>query len=374
MKLRRALFVVHKYLGLTIGIYVVIICTTGATLILLENRIDGFRDYPVVHVQPSSGARPLDDILATVRQSYPGQRIAHVLESCQRGCTYDVTLGYGDYDRTDVLVNPYTGSIVRSISWTHSAVGFLYNFHADLLSGDTGGLINGVIALVALLFVLTGLCLWPGWIRISRGFSIKWRADEWRLNFDLHKVIGSIAVTFLVFIVLTGASGSLLAEPEMGVPFAAAPHHPGKPLSFDALVARADVALRGTVTMIYPAAAGSALVRIRKIVAGDPDPYGWSNVWIDEYTGRVAVVQDATTWSPWWRFYTWLYPLHIGALGGYAVRYLYVVLGLTPIALYYTGFVMWLNRLKRDEAVVSARVDRRAPPVQTQAARSGGKK
>jgi uncharacterized iron-regulated membrane protein len=374
MKLRRAIFVIHKYLGLTIGTYVLVICATGATLILLENRIDGFRDYPVVHVQASSSTKPLGDILATVQHAYPGKRIAHVLKSCERGCTCDVTLGHGDYDRTDVLVNPYTGSIVQSVSWTHSAVGFLYNFHADLLSGDTGGMVNGVVALVAVSFFLTGLYLWPGWIRISRGFSIKWPADGWRLNFDLHKVIGLVAVAFLVFIVLTGASGSLLAEPEIGAPFVAAPSHPGKPLPLDALVGRADTALPGTVTMIYPADAGSALVRIRKIVAGDPDPYGWSNVWVDQYTGRIAVVHDITTWSPWWRFYTWLYPLHIGAVGGDAVRYLYVILGLTPIALYYTGFVMWLNRLKRDEGVASARVDRRAPPAEPQAAGLGGKK
>jgi uncharacterized iron-regulated membrane protein len=87
---------------------------------------------------------------------------------------------------------------------------------------------------------------------------------------------------------------------------------------------------------------------VRKVVAGDPDPYGWSNVWVNQNSGKVAAVYNATTWPLWWRIYTYFYPLHIGSVGGYVLRYIFVVFALTPIVLYFTAFLMWINRLKRD--------------------------
>ena len=37
---RKVIFLIHQYLGFTVGIYFIVICATGAALILLENRID----------------------------------------------------------------------------------------------------------------------------------------------------------------------------------------------------------------------------------------------------------------------------------------------------------------------------------------------
>jgi uncharacterized iron-regulated membrane protein len=358
--MRKAIFIIHQYLGFTLGVYLIVICATGALLILFENQINEFRDYPMQHVSMGAARQPLEAIVASVRQAYPADAVAHVLISCPRGCTYDVTVRGSHNERLDVLVDPYTAKIIRSVTWAQSPIGFLYELHANLFSGDSGSMINSVIGLVAVFQILAGLYLWPGWLRFWRGFSIKWRADRWRLNFDLHKVTGIVAFAFLIFMVCTGAAGVIFAEPPTDAPLVPQPRHAPKPLSLDALVERADLALPGQVTMVYPAQASSSLVRVRKVVSGDPDPYGWSNVALDQYTGRVVAVYDAAKWPLWWRTYTYFYPLHIGSLGGMALRYLYVVLATAPIVLYFTAFLMWLNRIRRDEAVAT-RVGRMSP-------------
>jgi uncharacterized iron-regulated membrane protein len=333
----------------------VVICATGAALILLENGIDGFRDYPVRHVSPANATQSFAAMLTTVEKTYPGEKPYHILKSCERGCTYDYSIARAGGDRLDVLVDPYSGKIVQSVLWSRSLVGVLYDFHANLLSGDRGSTINSIIGLVAVLLFLTGLYLWPGWARISRGFSVQYRSGPWRTNFDLHKLTGIVCVAFFIFIVLTGVATVLLAEP----PDAPAPAttRRGMPFSIDALVAAADKALPGTITMIYPPADANASLRIRKVVPGDPDPYGWSYVTVDQYTGKVTALEDSRSWPLAWRIYTYFYPLHIGSVGGLALRFVYVVLACAPLVLYFTAFLMWLNRLRRDE-VVSQRIAR----------------
>ena len=54
-----------------------------------------------------------------------------------------------------------------------------------------------------LILSLTGLVLWPGWRKLVTGFKIKWQAHIKRVNFDIHKVVGVVAVVFLAMISFT---------------------------------------------------------------------------------------------------------------------------------------------------------------------------
>src|ERR1700681_1786596 len=115
--MRKAIFQIHQYLGFTVGIYFIVICATGAALILLENPIDGFRDYPLRHVSTTNAPHSLATMLATVEKNYPGEKPTHILKSCERGCTYDFSIARGTSNRLDVLVDPYSGRIVQTALW-----------------------------------------------------------------------------------------------------------------------------------------------------------------------------------------------------------------------------------------------------------------
>jgi len=363
--MRRAIFLIHQYLGFTVGLYFIVICTSGAILIILENRIDDFRDYPVRHVPIGSVKQPLAIMLAAVERAHPSDRVEHILKSCDMGCTYDFSIRQHQDDRLDVLVDPYTGKIVQTTRWSTSPVGFLYDFHANLLGGDNGSMINSIIGLIAVCMVLAGLYLWPGWLRISRGFSMKLRADQWRINYDLHKITGIVCVTFFVFIVVTGTATVFLAEPRSAAGASTSALRQAA-LPLDTLVKIADRALPGQITMIYPPVGAAGALRIRKVVPGDPDPYGWSYVSVDQRSGKITAVTDSTVWPFWWRVYTYFYPLHIGSVGGLPLRFVYVVLACAPVVLYFTAFLMWLNKLKRDERAAAARpLDPRPLPLNT---------
>ena len=53
----------------------------------------------------------------------------------------------------------------------------------------------------------------------------------------------------------------------------------------------------------------------------------------------------------------WVAPLHVGGFGGFPVKLAWLLLGLSPPALFITGFIVWWT------CVVDARMNRDVPPA-----------
>ncbi|MEH1844413.1 MAG: PepSY-associated TM helix domain-containing protein [Nostoc sp.] len=80
--------------------------------------------------------------------------------------------------------------------------------------------------------------------------------------------------------------------------------------------------------------------------------YGNSNVYLDQYSGKVLRVDNGLKLSLGDRVLNSFVPLHYGTFGGLPTRILYVFVGLAPLILFVTSLVMWRYRY-RAKAVVS---------------------
>src|SRR5580698_68320 len=342
--LRQLLLLLHQYTGFIFAAYLIVVCTSGTALLLLENQISDYRDYLMLRVPSQQSKVSLAQMLRSVEEANPGKHVYHILESCDSGCTYDASMHDGA-DRLDALVDPYTARVLRTVVWEQTPIGILYNLHGNLFYGDTGAEINAIAGLSLVFMGITGLYLWPGWQAIRRGFTVKLRGGAYRINYDLHKVVGITAVSFLLMWSLTAAGQVLWSEPPE--PLLSRPSG-GAPLSLDKLAQIGDAALPGQLTMVYMPAHGTLVVRKR--VPGDLDPYGYSYVVVDAHTGKVEQVYDARTLPLLWRVRAAMYAIHIGAPGGIVLRLAYAVFGLAPAFLFLTAFLMWLYKLKRTAA------------------------
>ena len=148
--LRRALFQVHLWAGIGVGLYVFFISVTGSVLVYRNELY--VAATPDVH---TPGVSPLE-----VQDSVP--------------------LG------------------IRLVDG-------LIDLHDNLLSGSTGRKVNGAGALAVLLMCLTGAVIWwPGIARwrehlvLTRG--VGWRRFTWQL----HGVLGFWTFAFLVVLALSG--------------------------------------------------------------------------------------------------------------------------------------------------------------------------
>ncbi|HTU81896.1 MAG TPA: PepSY-associated TM helix domain-containing protein [Candidatus Acidoferrales bacterium] len=336
----RTIFAVHQFAGFVFGAYLIVVCGTGAAILMLENQIAGYRDYPMLPVPIRAHQATLARMVQTVQRANPRTPVYHILESCARGCTYDLSM-HAERGRLDALVDPFTGAIVKTVQWDRTPIGVLYRLHGSLMAGDIGETVNAIAGLSAVLLGATGLALWPGWRSPRRGFTIAWRGTPFRINYDLHKLAGITAVLFLFMWALTAAGQVFWPEPPEPIPES---REAGRALGLDRLAEIGNAALPGELTFVYTAAGGTVVVRKR--VPGDPDPYGYSYVAVDARTGTIRRVYDIRKFPLPWRIRAALYAVHIGSPGGTVLRSIYAVAGLAPALLFTTALLMWLNQVR----------------------------
>ena len=235
-----------------------------------------------------------------------------------------------------------------------------YQLHYALLAGDIGLKIVGIVGLLMCILICTGIILWPGWRKLLVGFKIKWKAHPKRVNFDLHKLVGIVAVVFLMFTFFTGFCWNfdgftspiiraVTLSPSQVEPVSK-PIVGRSPIGLTAQLKTAQTALpQAALRRIYFPAKPEDALRFRLKLPQEAVEYGNSNVYLDQYSGKVLRVDNGLQLPLGDRVLNAFVPLHYGTFGGLPMRIFYVFVGLSPLTLFITGFVMWWyrKRLKR---------------------------
>ena len=289
--IRRALFQIHLWTGIGVGLYIFVVCITGSVIVFRRELMRAYSNRPQVSAH-AADARPLteDQLRVFAQRAYPDFRVEKVWPGRRGNTPVDVwmeraverSLG-ANIEKKQHLFDPFSGADlgetrprgVRVTDW-------LVSLHDDLLGGFTGRLVNGVGAIFLTLLCLTGAVIWwQGTSKWTRGLKVRWRAGWQRINWDLHSAIGFWA---FIIVLLWAVSGIYLVFPH---PFMAIVDFVD-PLDPQSLVPR-----RGDLVL------------------------------------------------------EWLAKLHFGRFAGIKTKWMWAILGIIPPVLFITGAVMWWNRVLR---------------------------
>ncbi len=209
---RRALFQVHLWSGIALGLYVLMISVTGSVLVYSNELYRAATPPPVIST--GSGPRLTDRQLADAAlRLYPGYRVVSVRRSRNLDQAVDVWLARGDEDKRR-LFDPRSGSDVgEAVPTGIRLVSKLIDLHDNLFAGEAGRKVNGVGALAVLVLAVTGLVIWWPGVKTWRRSLTLHRGVGWkRMTWHLHSMVGfwSLGFTF-VFAV----SGFYLAHPDL---------------------------------------------------------------------------------------------------------------------------------------------------------------
>ena len=279
--LRKALFQIHLWSGLGVGLYLVVISVTGSVLVFRSELRQTFMPQPVF-VAAEGERLDEDGMIAASERAWPDASVSIFAERDEP--TQAVTISVNrDGDVQQMLLDPYTGADLghaMPAGWRLTT--WLLDLHDNLLSGTTGRAVNGLGAILMTLLSVTGLIIWwPGIRNWRRSLTFDPRANWRRLNWSLHGAIGFWTVA-LVF--MWGFTGIYLCFP---VPFQAFVDY--------------------------------------------VDPLN-----METFEDRVG---DAVLY--------WFSRLHFGRFYGMTSKVLWALLGLVPVAMFFTGGLMWWNRVVR---------------------------
>ncbi|MGB7218905.1 MAG: PepSY-associated TM helix domain-containing protein [Vicinamibacterales bacterium] len=210
--LRKALFQIHSWAGIGVGLYVLVVSLTGSLLVFRQEYYAFFR--PGSTLAPQSGERmTVDALTEAAERLYPGAQINRVIVR-RRGPQQAADV-YLERDGQSLhrLFDPYTGADLGDAEPPATRLfEQVVDLHDNLFAGRRGRLVNGVGALCLTLLCLSGAVIWwQGGKTWYRGLLLRWRVNWKRLNWDLHSALGFWS---LAFIFMWAVSGVYLVFPE----------------------------------------------------------------------------------------------------------------------------------------------------------------
>jgi uncharacterized iron-regulated membrane protein len=357
--LRKALFQVHLWTGILVGLYVFVVCVTGAALVF---RIDMQRALHPDLFTPAAGA-PADaaTILDSVRKAFPGDRVSGIDAPTTVRPTYLAYVVRGDSFLT-ILVDPVTARVLGELP-EKSLVRTVQDLHFDLLAGRTGRVVNGAGGVLLLALCITGLVIWwPGLPNWRRGFTIDFHRSWKRINWDMHSAAGIWTGAIIAMWAVTGIYFAFPSEFRSAVnavsplTVASTPKSDTRapravpPPTWRELIAKAEERMpdRHVARVVLPYDASAAfLVMFSEVAPYSAGGAKLTSVYLDQYSGKLLENETRTGRSVGDVIMTWVAPLHVGNFGGNAVRAAWLILGLSPPLMFVTGFIMWWTRVVR---------------------------
>lgn len=406
---------VHRYLGLSMAVFLVIAGLSGSALVFYD-ELDATLNPGLYHISPPSPeARPLDPLIIRERllKKYPRIHINWITLQLREEHALSIKVSpknaADDPGFDEIFVNPYTGDVLGTRTWGKITDGiknlapFLFRLHYQLALDRFGSLLLGVVALLWTIdcFIGTYLTL-PGKARRRAGnlvssskqyldaasnwfgrwrsaWKIRWRGGRYKLNFDLHRA-GGLWLWAMLF-VLAWSSVALnlpvVYRPVMGLaldfqdvrdafPRLDQPNTTPRLSYAEARAAALDYldsprAIRddGPITQLEPAGmsyypqVGSYHYRFRSNRDVHSD-WGHTRMYIDGTSGEILALYLPTGETAGDTLTNWLRTLHMAGVWGLPFRIFVSISGVLVAMLSITGLVIWWRKRSARRRTIGA--------------------
>ncbi|HEY0308725.1 MAG TPA: PepSY-associated TM helix domain-containing protein [Acidobacteriaceae bacterium] len=365
IRLRRALFQIHLWVGVLLSVYIAVIGLSGSVIVFEEEyRHAALRGY---QYDPAQVA-PLADVLERARAAaLPGESVYYVMAPSKAVPVYSIYLHGGTRGRRMLMAEATSGALAAEQRRTF--MDWMKDLHVYLLMGERGFIINCIAGMGLLVLALTGAVLWWPGVRLwMRGFVISLRHGWKRINLNTHYAVGiwtlfivswwGMTAIYFLLPAKTAAVVNRISRIEgMRAPVAVPDAGFNSLADVGAMLREAQrLVPQGTLSGVgLPEVAGKPVTVY--VDTGRPGDFSHRDInTFDGHTGRLLTVwhygvnRTAGDWFLWL-----MQPLHFGTAWGLAVKIVWALLGLSLPVLSVTGLVMYWNRyLGKRWAVVRA--------------------
>ncbi len=356
----------HLWIGLSLGAVFVLLGVTGSLLVFYP-EVDRALNPALRPSTPAAQRVSIQAVADQLRMLYPeregGWRIELPLND-----SAPITARYAQSSEREgrsfsplmVTLNPVTLERTSDRVWGDYLVTWIYDLHYTLLFDTTGKVVVGIVGLVMLLSLFSGLWLWwPSKSCWRTALRPVLREGRVRRTYDLHVLGGTYGAVLLIVLAVTGAGLALpdqtrnLLDRLLGVN--RMPEVTAYPVFDEAVLIDLDDAVaiacesfsRADVRWIDVPAIGEGPIGIRLHQPGEPGRrFPKTRIWLDPISGEILAVRDPLQNAAGNTALDWLHPLHNGEAFGLAGRWFAFVSGFLPLLLFVTGFIRWRQKQK----------------------------
>ncbi len=377
--LKKVLFQLHWFFGITAGLVLALMGITGA-LYSFEDEILDALNPNVLLVQPQGETLPPVELVrrlesatgltvAILRVETVGNRVAQVFFTPRPGERRGPKRNF----------DPYTGEL-KGDGVGEEFFDFILRLHRFLAMGEVGKQITAACTLVLVFFCVSGLYLrWPRKALNWRVWlTLDWAKKGRSFNWDLHSVFGTWCLLFYLLFAITGLNwsydwvsnglnrllGDAPAEQRKGGGGRGgnmSKDSPPAPLVvdyvaiWDSLQKTAGPEL-SAYNLRLPSAGGQPAT-VFYLLKDSPHPRALNSVTLDPASGAVSSVSRYAERSLGAQLLISNYALHVGSYFGIVGRIVMTAASLMMPLFFITGWLLYLDRRRKKRQVKAARGD-----------------
>jgi uncharacterized iron-regulated membrane protein len=352
----------HRWTGLVATPFFLLLCITGSILIfhLEVDRLLG--DFPAESAAAGPPMAPAALAAAAMAAARPGETVQSLAFSSalpdKAFAGFALPGSHALEAERLVLLDRATGQVLPFADPETSFTGFLFDLHANWFLDVPGEIFGGVIALLVLVAVVTGIIVHAPFLRGLAFGSIRHGHSERRRQRDLHNFIGAIVTGWLIVVCLTGLAlglGSLALARWQDTELRAmagsptqAPVPVAARVSVDVALATAQAAQpdRDAQFIIWPGTDFSSPRHYAFLMYGR-QPYNerlFDIVLVDAATGKLAAARPLPTYL---QAVVLSGPLHFGDYGGLPLKLLWLASAWGALFITANGAWLWWAKRRR---------------------------
>jgi sulfite reductase (NADPH) flavoprotein alpha-component len=386
--LKKVLFQVHWFFGITAGLVLALMGITGA-LYSFEDEIVDALNPETLFVQPKGTYLTLAEMVSSVEaQAHDKVSMFRIEPDSNRIAQVWFQPAPGQRRGEMHNFNPYTGEFTED-AMGQDFFGFILNLHRFLAAGEYGKQVTAACTLILVFFCLSGLYLrWPRQALNWRVWlTLDWAKTGRSFNWDLHSVFGTWCLIVYLLLAVTGLMWSydwfsngvtkLIGDPPVageqrrggGGPRPA----PGPRDAAPVQSAAADyAAIADTIqktagpdlkayNLRMPQGPGQ-MATVFYVLKDAPHPRALNQITLDPANGQLKAVSRYADKSYGAQLLVSNYSLHTGSYWGLPGRIVITVAALLMPLFFITGWLLYLDRRRKKREVRAARGEVSASP------------
>ncbi len=352
---KKGLITFHAVAGLFAGIFILALSLSGAILVFQDN-IDALQKPLIGSTKTPQKILSVDSCYKIVQQKYPHAVISScaVAENNQQAFSFSVfDSSYKKGAKTlQLFLHPQTGSVLKtrggSEDFRNNFMGWLSKFHNSFHAGKKGEWLLGFFAIIFLISIVTGIIIYRKYIIAV----VLFKKSVWKKN-NFHQIIGTWALLFNLMIGITGFwmqryvfkkefyqnndwVNTIKPSPALSFNFDSAFNNLQKlNPNFTGYVIYFAQRAKGK-TAVYGSNSTNAYIHSKK----------FADVIFLDSAGNISTTRFINEVDEADRYDIINSQLHMGKYGGWPIKIIYSLFGLSSALLSITGFLLWVKRRK----------------------------